>query len=60
MTKPEVYELLENAKESVQVEIDDIIVARCAEEAQKIGVDVNDYISALVVRNLRLHLGKNS
>lgn len=55
MTKPEVYELLENAKESVQVEIDDIIVARCAEEAQKIGVNVNDYISALVVRNLRLH-----
>lgn len=60
MTKERVYELLENAKASIQVEIDDIIVARCSIEAEKIGVPVEDYISALVVQNMRLNIAQDS
>jgi hypothetical protein len=60
VTKERVYELLENAKASIQVEIDDIIIARCSIEAEKIGVPVEDYISALVVQNMRLNIAQDS
>ena len=60
MTKERVYELLENAKASIQVEIDDIIIARCSIEAEKIGVPVEDYISALVIQNMRLNIAQDS
>lgn len=54
MTKERVEELLKNSKATIDIEIDDGIVGRCQQEAAKIGVTVDDYISALVIQNLRL------
>jgi hypothetical protein len=60
MTKERVEELLKNSKATIDIEIDDAIVGRCWQEAAKIDVSVDDYISALVIQNLRLDIGKSS
>ena len=56
MTKEDVYAYIENATASIEVDIDAVIIARCEIEAEKIGVPVEDYVSALIIKNLRAYV----
>ena len=60
LTKEEVEDLLKNATEELEVDIEDSLLEWAEEQAKVLGVSRNDYISAIVVKRLTAMIAEES